>query len=152
MALPPPPGFEGIVPYLCISPATEAIDFYVKAFDAAEDFRIDAPGGKIGHAELTIYGAKIMLSDPWDECVVHDPKDFGGSPVTFHLYVDDVDAVLQKAAAAGCTLQRPAQHQFYGDRSGQVICPYGHCWCFATHMEDVAPEELTRRAKELFGA
>lgn len=152
MALPPPKGFEGFVPYLCVSPAAEAIAFYGKAFGASEDFRIVAPGDRIGHAELTIHGAKIMLSDPWPDMGVHDPKHYGGNPVALHLYVDDVDAVVEQAVAAGCTLAKPVKDEFYGDRSGMVTCPYGHRWSFATHLEDVPPDELARRAKEMFGA
>ncbi|MGY9056898.1 MAG: VOC family protein [Alphaproteobacteria bacterium] len=150
MTAPIPAGFEGITPYICVSNAAEAIAFYQKAFGATEDFRIDA-GGMIGHAELTIYGAKLMMSDPFAEMGVQDPKQLGGSPVMLHIYVEDVDAALMKAANAGATLERPAQDQFYGDRSGMVICPYGHRWSFATHKEDLSPEELQRRAKEMFG-
>jgi PhnB protein len=152
MALPPPKGFEGVVPYICVSPAADANSFYGKAFGATEDFRIAAPGGTVAHAEVTIYGAKVMLSDPWPDMGVHDARHYGGSPVKLHLYVDDVDTVLARAVDAGCNLDRPAEDQFYGDRSGQVTCPFGHGWSFATHLEDIAPDELARRAKELFGA
>jgi len=152
MALAPPKGFEGFVPYLCVSPAAEAISFYQRAFGAGEDFRIAAPGDQVGHAELTIHGAKIMLSDAWPDMGVHDPKHFGGNLVALHLYVDDVDAVVEKAVAAGCALSKPVQDEFYGDRSGMVTCPFGHRWSFATHIEDVPPDALARRAKEMFGA
>jgi PhnB protein len=150
MALPPPKGFEGIVPYICVAPAVDAIAFYEKAFGAIEDFRI-AMGDGIGHAELTIYGAKLMLSDPHHDYGAYSAKEIGGTPVTLHLYVDDADAALAKAVAAGATLERPAEDMFYGDRSGMIVCPFGHRWSFATHVEDVAPDELQRRVKEMFG-
>lgn len=151
MALPPPKGFESFVPYLCVSPAAEAIAFYEKAFGAREDFRIPGPEGKVGHAELTVLGAKIMLADPWPDAGMYNPGHHGGTSTTLHLYVDDVDGVVASAVAAGCRLERPVQDQFYGDRSGLVTCPFGHRWSFATHLEDVPPDELMRRAKELLG-
>jgi len=150
MALPTPPGFEGIVPYICCANAADAIAFYEKAFGATEDFRIPA-GDTIGHAELTLFGAKLMMSDPHHDFGAYAPTEIGGSPVTLHIYVDDVDAVLAKAVKAGGKLDRPAEDMFYGDRSGMIICPFGHRWSFATHIEDVPPEELAKRAKEMFG-
>jgi PhnB protein len=149
-ALPVPPGFEGITPYICVSNASEAIEFYRKAFGATEDFRI-GHAGSVGHAELTIHGAKLMMSDPHPEFGAVSPQDIGGTPVALHLYVDDVDAVIEQAVAAGAKLERSPEDMFYGDRAGMVVCPYGHRWSIATHIEDVAPDELRRRAKELFG-
>ena len=150
MTAPIPEGFAGITPYLAVNNAADAIAFYQKAFDAVEDFRIDA-GGMIGHDEMTLYGAKLMLAEASPAYGSHSPKDLGGASVFLHIYVEDVDSVVQRAADAGCTLERPVQDQFYGDRSGMVICPFGHRWSFATHKEDLSVEELQRRAKEMFG-
>ena len=150
MAAKTPPGFEGFTPYLAITNAADAIEFYKKAFDATEDMRIGA-GGMIGHAEMTIFGGKIMLSEASPEHCAYSPKDIGATPVFLHIYVDDVDAVIAKACKEGAILDRPAQDQFYGDRSGMITDPFGHRWSFATHKEDVSTEEVQRRAKELFG-
>ena len=150
MAANTPPGFEGFTPYLAITNAAEAIEFYKTAFGATEDMRIDA-GGMIGHAEMTVFGGKIMLSEASPEHGAYSPKDIGATPVFLHMYVDDVDAVIEAACKAGATLDRPAQDQFYGDRSGMITCPFGHRWSFATHKEDLSAEEIQQRAKELFG-
>ena len=145
-----PAGYEGIIPYICVENAAEAITFYERAFDAKEEYRI-ANQGQIGHAEMTIADARFMLSDPWPESGAVDPKALGGTPATLHLYVEDVDAVVARAVAAGAELTRKIADQFYGDRSGMVTDPYGHRWSFATRIEDLSPEELRRRATELFG-
>ena len=150
MAANTPPGFEGFTPYLAITNAAEAIEFYKTAFGATEDMRIDA-GGMIGHVEMTVFGGKIMLSEASPEHGAYSPKDIGATPVFLHMYVDDVDAVIEAACKAGATLDRPAQDQFFGDRSGMVTCPFGHRWSFATHKEDLSAEEIQQRAKELFG-
>ncbi len=150
MAAKIPAGFEGITPYIAVNNAAEAIEFYRQAFGAVEDMRIDA-GGVVGHAELTVFGAKLMLSEASPEHGAYSPKDIGGTPVFLHLYVDDVDGVIDRACKAGATLDRVPQDQFYGDRSGMVTCPFGHRWSFATHKEDLSAEELQRRARELFG-
>ncbi len=150
MALPTPPGFEGIVPYTCCANAADAIAFYKEAFGATEDFRI-AAGDTIAHAELSLFGTKLMMSDPNHDYGAYAPSEIGGTPVTLHIYVDDVDAVLAQAVKAGGTLAQPAEDMFYGDRSGMIVCPAGHRWSLATHIEDVSPEELQKRSKEIFG-
>ncbi len=149
---PIPEGYEGATPYLSIKGAAEAIDFYKRAFGATETMRLAEPGGRIGHAEIRIGRATIMLSDEYPEMGVLSPKTLGGSPVTIHLYVEDVDALARQAEAAGIKTLRPVADQFYGDRGGKFEDPFGHLWHFATHKEDVSPEEMNRRAAALFGA
>jgi PhnB protein len=148
-AKPIPPGFEGAVPYLCCKDAARAIEFYKQAFGATEVMRLAEPGGRIGHAEIKIGTALIMLADEYPEMDVRSPQSLGGSPVTIHLYVDDVDALAQRAVAAGAKLRRPVADQFYGDRSGRLSDPFGHVWILATHIEDVAPAEMQNRYQAL---
>ena len=143
---PIPDGYHTVTPYLCIAGADEAIEFYKKAFGATELFRIDAPGGKIGHAEIRIGDSPVMLSDEHPEMGAKGPKSFGGSPVSLVLYVDNVDAFVKKAVEAGATLTRPVEDKFYGDRGGSLEDPYGHVWHVMTHVEDVSPEEMKKRA------
>ena len=140
-----------ITPYLTVRDAAAAIDFYKTAFGAEEIYRIST-GGTIGHAELRIGKALLMLSDEFPDMGVLSPETRGGSPVALHLYVDDVDAFADKAVAAGAKILRPVEDQFYGDRSGKLEDPFGHIWWFATHKEDLTPEEIKRRATELYGA
>jgi PhnB protein len=146
-----PAGRAGISPYLTVSGAAAAIAFYEKVFDARELFRLDAPDGRIGHAELMISGTWVMISDEYPEMQVYGPQTLG-SPVTLHLYVADVDAVVERALAAGATLLRPVADQFYGDRGGKLRDPFGHQWWLATHTEDVSPQQMRERAQKLFGA
>lgn len=146
-----PDGLQGATPYLCCRNATAAIDFYKKAFGATELMRIADPSGKVGHAEIKIGAALLMLADEYPELKVVSPESLGGSPVTIHIYVEDVDALVERAVAAGAELRRPVQDQFYGDRSGLLVDPFGHVWSFATHKEDVSPEELQKRAAALHG-
>jgi PhnB protein len=113
--------------------------------------RIPAPGGKVGHAELQVGAAVLMLSDEYPEMGIRGPRSVGGTPVTMNLYVEDVDAVFDRAVGAGATALRPVADQFYGDRSGQFEDPYGHRWSVSTHIEDVPPEELARRAAAATG-
>jgi PhnB protein len=141
-----PEGYARVTPYLCIDGASAAIDFYRKIFDARERMRMPAPGGKIGHAELEIGGCVVMLSDEYPEMGVRSPKSIGGTAVTFNVYVEDVDSVFDAAIRAGAKQLRPVANQFYGDRSGQFEDPFGHRWNVATHVEDVSPEEMERRA------
>jgi PhnB protein len=143
---PIPEGFEGATPYLSIKGAAEAIEFYKKAFGATETMRMPGPDGRIGHAEIKIGKATIMLADESPEITFLSPKTLGGSPVTIHLYVEDVDALARQAQAAGVTVRRAVADQFYGDRSGSFEDPFGHVWHFATHVEDVSPEEMQKRA------
>ena len=141
-----PEGSESATPYLSIKGAADAIEFYKKAFGATEIMRIDGPGGKIGHAEIKIGKANIMLADENPAIGFRSPKTLGGSPVIIHLYVEDVDALAAHAQAAGAKITRPLADQFYGDRTAAFEDPFGHAWHFATHKEDVSPEEMQKRA------
>lgn len=148
---PIPDGYPQVTPYLCIDGTSAAIDFYTKVFGATERMRMAAPGGKIGHAELQIGDSVIMLSDEFPEMGMRGPKTLGGTAVTLHVYVDDVDAVFERAVNAGAQTLGPVQNQFYGDRSGQFEDPFGHRWNVATHIEDVPPDEMAKRAAEVMG-
>jgi PhnB protein len=143
---PIPDGYHAITPYLSIRGASDAIEFYKKAFGATEVMRMAQPDGRIGHAELQIGDSKIMLADEHPEMDFRSPRALGGTPVMLHLYVDDVDTVVSRAIASGAKALRPVQDQFYGDRSGSVADPYGHVWHVATHKEDLSPEEIGKRA------
>jgi PhnB protein len=147
---PIPDGYQTLTPYLIVSGGDAAIRFYTDVFGATERLRLTAPDGKVGHTELKIGDSVVMLADEHPEHGARGPGHFGGSPVTLHLYVADVDAVVAKAVAAGATLTRPVEDQFYGDRSGSVTDPFGHVWHIATHVEDVPPEEIDRRAKAMY--
>lgn len=149
-ALPIPAGYEHSTPYLTCKDAGQAIEFYKEAFGAAELYRIPMPGGKVGHAELKIAGATIMLSDEFPNCGAQSPATLGGTAVGIMIYVPDVDAFAERAVAAGAKLAEPVKDQFYGDRSCRLLDPAGHKWFFATHIEDVSPEEANRRAQKLF--
>src|SRR2546425_8861629 len=146
-----PDGYEGATPYLCCKGAASAIEFYKKAFGATELMRMGKLGEKVGHAEIRIGGAVIMLADEFPEMGFLSPQTIGGTPVTIMIYVADVDALVNRAVAAGATVRRPLADQFYGDRSCTLTDPFGHIWTFATHKEDVSPEEMQRRAAALFG-
>ncbi len=148
---PIPDGYQVVTPYLCIDGAAGAIDFYQQVFGATERMRMGGPDGKIGHAELQIGDSVVMLSDEYPDMDVRAPKAYGGSPVNLSIYVEDVDAVVERAVAAGATIKRPVEDQFYGDRLGQIEDPFGHTWAVATHIEDVAPEEMERRAAAAMG-
>lgn len=143
-----PDGYHTATPYLIISGATEAIEYYKQAFGATELMRIDAPGGKIGHAEIKIGDSPIMLADEFPEMGYKSPQTLGGSPVSIMSYVADVDTVFDRAIAAGGKEQRPVKDQFYGDRSGTLEDPFGHVWHVATHKEDVSAEEMEQRAAQ----
>jgi PhnB protein len=142
-----PEGHHTVTPYLIVSDAAGALAFYKKAFGAEELMRVAAPNGKIGHAEIRIGDSVIMLADEHPDMNARGPHAFGGSPVSIHLYVEDVDAVAGQAIAAGATVTRPVQDQFYGDRSGSFTDPFGHSWHVATHKEDLTPAELDKRVK-----
>jgi PhnB protein len=146
---PIPDGYHSVTPYLIVDGAAAAIDFYKKAFGATEIFRMGAPGGRIGHAEIRIGDSHIMLADEFPEMDAKSPKIFGGSPISLLVYVENADAVVERAVAAGATLVRPVKDQFYGDRSGGVKDPFGHSWYVATHIEDVSPEEMKRRSEKM---
>ena len=141
-----PEGSEGATPYLSIKGAADAIEFYKKAFGAVETMRMAGPDGRIAHAEIKIGKARLMLADEHPEINFLSPKTLGGSPVTIHIYVEDVDALGAQAEAAGAKVRRAVADQFYGDRGGQFEDPFGHVWYFATHKEDLSAEEIQRRA------
>ena len=142
---PIPDGYHSVTPYLIVKGAADAIEFYKKAFGATELFRMPAPDGKIGHAEIKIGDSPIMLSDEQPELGYVGPATLGGSPVSIMIYVEDVDTVYPQALAAGGQEVKPLQDQFYGDRSGSLKDPFGHMWHVATHKEDVTPEEMDKR-------
>ncbi|HYW69441.1 MAG TPA: VOC family protein [Pyrinomonadaceae bacterium] len=146
-AKPIPEGYHAVTPYLIVRGAAEAIEFYQKAFGATELFRFAAPDGKIGHAEIKIGDAPIMLADEFADMGYKGPQSLGGSPVSLMIYVEDVDTVFNRAVAAGATVKEALQDKFYGDRMGTLTDPFGHRWHVATHIEDVSPEEMQRRAK-----
>jgi len=148
---PIPEGYHNVTPYLIVSDAAGAIEFYKTAFGATELMRMAAPGGKVGHAEIRIGDSRIMLADEFPDMGARGPKALGGSPVSLHLYVEDVDGVARQAVAAGAKEVRPIKDQFYGDRSGTFEDPYGHVWHVSTHKEDVPEGELKRRAAEAMG-
>ena len=147
MSVKPIPGNQrGITPYICVKDAARAIEFYKVAFGATETMRIGAPGGKVGHAEVRIGDAALMLADEFPEMEFRGPQTLGGSPVMLRLYVEDADAAVERAVRAGATLKRPVADQFYGDRGGQIVDPFGHSWWLATRKEDLSREEIEKRA------
>ena len=148
---PIPDGYPQVTPYLCVDGAAAAIEFYESVLGARERMRMPAPDGKLGHAELELGESLIMLADEFPEMGVQSPRTIGGTPVTISIYVEDVDAVFEAAVAAGATAVRPVEDQFYGDRTGQFEDPFGHRWSVATHVEDVPPDEMERRAAEAMG-
>ena len=145
MAVKPiPDGYHTVTPYITCKGAAKALDFYKTAFGAKEIMRYDM-GGTIGHAEFRIGDSVVMLSDEFPQMGAVSPKTLGGTPFGLCIYLPDVDAAVAKAVAAGCTIERPLQNQFYGDRSATLLDPFGHKWTLATHVEDVSPEEMKRR-------
>jgi PhnB protein len=149
---PIPEGYHTLTPYLAVDDAAKAIDWYKKAFSAKERMRMDAPGGKIGHAELEIGDSLVMLSDPFPQASTRPPKELGGTSSSVFMYAEDVDAVVQKAVDAGATVAMEVADQFWGDRFGTITDPFGHLWSIATHVEDVPPEEMAERAKAAMAA
>ena len=150
-AKPIPDDYHRLTPHLCVKDARRAIEFYKKAFGATESMRLEQPDGRIGHAELRLGEARIMLADEFPEMNVRSPQSLGGSPVILYLYVEDVDEFAGRAVAAGAKLMQPVEDKFYGDRSGSLMDPFGHVWTVATHKEDVSVEEMRKRAAALFG-
>lgn len=138
-------GYHDVTPYLCVSDAARAIEFYKEAFGATEIMRMEAPGGKIGHAEVRIGDSVVMLADEFPEMAFSSPQSLGGTSTHLYIYDKDVDALVERAVAAGAKLTQPVKDQFYGDRSGGVEDPFGHRWYIATHKEDLSPEEVKRR-------
>jgi len=145
---PIPADYAGITPYLSVKGAADAIEFYKKAFGAIEMMRLPNPDGTLGHAEIKIGNALVMLADEYPDYGNLSPKTLGGSSVRLHMYVEDVDAFFEKAVAAGAKVLIPLADQFYGDRSGRLEDPFGHVWLVSTHVEDVSPDEMERRMKE----
>ena len=142
---PIPDGYHTLTPYMIVDGAAAALDFYKRAFGARADVRMDGPGGKIMHCEFVIGDSKFMMADEFPEKGARSPKHYNGSPVSLHLYVPDVDSRFAKAVAAGASVKQAVTDQFYGDRSGTVIDPFGYTWHISTHMEDVSPKEMERR-------
>jgi PhnB protein len=149
---PIPEGYHSVTPYLVVDGAARAIEYYEQAFGAKERVRMSAPDGKIGHAELEVGDALVMLSDPLPQFVGRSPKELGGTSVSLFMYVEDVDATVKAAVEAGGSLTTEVADQFWGDRFGSVTDPFGHLWTVATHVEDLAPEEIEERAKAAMAA
>lgn len=153
MAVKPiPEGYRSLTPYLIVKGAAAAIDFYKHAFGATEIMRMADPHGRIGHAELKIGDSVLMLADEHGSMGYRSPRSLGGSSVSILLYVADVDRVFGRAIEGGAKSLRALANQFYGDRSGTLEDPFGHVWTIATHVEDVAPDEMQRRAQEAMQA
>jgi len=152
MTKPIPDGYHTVTPYLAVEDAAKAIKFYEQAFGAKERSRMEAPDGKIGHAELKIGDSLVMISDPFPQSTVRPPAEVGGSTASIFMYVEDVDAVVQKAVDQGATIEMDVADMFWGDRFGTITDPYGQVWSIATHVKDVPPEEMAERAKEAMAA
>jgi PhnB protein len=146
MVSPIPEGYHCVTPYLILNNASYAIAFYKAALGASEVMRLDDPSGKVHHAEIKIGDSRVMLADEHPDIQALSPKTIGGSPVSIHLYVDDVDAAVDRAVAVGAKLIRPVADQFYGDRVGGIEDPFGYRWFIATHKEDLTMDEIRRRA------
>ena len=149
-----PDGYHSVTPYLCIKGAQRALDFYQKAFSAEVLYKLDMPDGRIGHAEIQIGNSRLMLSDEMPEmpdAIAKSPASLGGSTAGYNIYVEDVDARFKQAVGAGAKVRRPVTNQFYGDRSGTVEDPFGHFWTISTHVEDISPDEIVKRAAKLTG-
>jgi len=150
MAVKPiPEGYHSVTPYLIMDDAARALEFYKKALGAVELMRFPAPGGRIGHAEIKIGDSQVMLADESPEQGQKSLRTIGGSPISLMVYVEDVDARVAQAVAAGAKITRPVANQFYGDRTGGIEDPFGYQWYLATHVEDVSPDEIARRVKAM---
>ena len=147
MPKPIPEGYHSVTPYLIVDDAKKAIDFYTRALGATEKFRMPM-GDRIGHAELLIGDSHIMLADEFPDMGHRGPKALGGTPVSLMVYVDDVDSAFKRAIDAGAKQQRPVENQFWGDRMGSLVDPFGHQWSLATHVEEVPADEIQRRMQE----
>jgi PhnB protein len=137
-----PEGYHSVTPYLICKGASDAIEFYKKAFGAVEAVRMAGPDGRVGHAELKIGDSHIMLADEHPDMGAYSPQHYGGSPVSVLLYVENTDAIVSAAVAAGAKITRPVKDEFYGDRAGTITDPFGHQWSIHTHIKDVTPEEM----------
>jgi PhnB protein len=140
-----PDGYQSVTPYLFVRGASSAIDFYKTVFGAKETMRMQGPDGRIVHAEVKIGDSIVMVADENPANGVMSPQTIGGYSVGLHIYVENVDAVIQKAVESGAKPLRPIKNQFYGDRSGTLLDPFGHMWSVSTHVEDVSPEEMRKR-------
>ena len=149
---PIPEGYHTLTTYLAVDDAAAAIDFYKRAFGAKELMRMDAPGGKIGHAELQIGDSRVMLSDPFPQSQVKPPKELGGCTGGAFMYAEDVDSAFKQAVDAGATVAMEPEDMFWGDRFGSVIDPFGHHWSIATHVEDLTPEVIAERGQSAMAA
>lgn len=145
-----PDGYHSVTPYLIVDRAEDAIRWYGEALGAEEVMRLPM-GDKIGHAEIKIGDSHVMLSDEWPDHGKLGPKARGGATSMLMIYLEDADAAFERAIAAGATIERPVENQFYGDRSGTIIDPFGHSWTLATHVEDVAEDEMQRRMAQFSG-
>jgi len=152
MAKPIPAGYHTITPYLTLDEATDAIEFYKDAFGAEELMRMEAPGGKIGHAELKIGDSILMIADTFPQTTTRPPRELGGTTAGVFLYVEDVDSVVSRAVKAGAQVTQEVDDMFWGDRFGSVKDPFGHVWSIATHVKDLTPEEIAEGAKQAMGA
>ncbi|MDQ3866036.1 MAG: VOC family protein [Actinomycetota bacterium] len=149
MAVQPiPEGYHSVTPSLALDDATAAIEFYKQAFGATERMRMAAPDGRVGHAELEIGDSLVMLSDTFEQSSVRSPRELGGTTSSVFLYVEDVDAVVERAVEAGATVTMPVEDMFWGDRFGSIQDPFGHSWAIATHKEDLTEEEMRARAEQ----
>lgn len=151
MAKPIPDEYPRVMPYLHVDGARAAIDFYASVLGAKERMSMPGPEGKVGHAELNIGESMIMLADEFPDMGVRGPKSVGGTPVTIHVYVEDVDATMDRAVKSGATVLRPVEDKFYGDRGGEFEDPFGHHWSIATHIEDLTPEQMQERMGQMPG-
>jgi PhnB protein len=147
-----PKGFHSVTPYLAVQDVAQAIDFYKRAFGAEEVMRMDGPHGKVSHGEVKIGDSIVMITDENFSGGLRSPQSVGGSTVSIVLYVKDVDPVFEQALSAGAKEQQPLANMFWGDRYGRLTDPFGHSWSLATHVEDVSPEEMARRAQEAMKA
>jgi PhnB protein len=152
MVKPIPDDYPRVTPYLIVDDADAAIDFYRMVLGATERMRMPMPDGRVGHAELEVGDAMIMLADENPDMDVRGPKSVGGTPVTLHVYVEDADSVFERALQSGAKELRAVEDRFYGDRSGQFEDPFGHRWNVASHVEDVPADEMSRRASEAMAA
>jgi PhnB protein len=148
---PVPSGYSSVTPYLIIDGAARALDWYRQAFGARETMRLSGPDGRVGHAEIEIGDSRIMLADEAPQHNAKAPGAFGGSPVSLHLYVPDVDKTMAKAVSIGAEVKSQVEDKFYGDRMGSICDPFGHTWHITTHIEDVSVEEVERRMAAMAG-
>lgn len=145
-----PAGYHTLTPYLGFKSASRAIEFYIRAFGAVENFRLTEPGGKIGHAEIRIGDSYLMLADEYPDFGHLSAQTLGGSPVKLHMYVEDVDALVRRAVDAGATLLRPVKDEFHGNRGGVLADPFGYHWMVTTQIEELSPQEMQRRFAAAF--